>query len=669
MLEFHNNILCAHAGWLFGDAQIMSEHMYRYLSNQKAFNVVRRGCKGNPALVDYESLPDRFKKEIEKAVGGDPYKKVKHKSFNDQLKPDPAAAEFYANFKLSDGRNLPENNQRQYQAEAEILNALSRIVGSQQSRRRALGGSNAGTWKKVTEVLQRIDKNRYPHNLPTNERRLKQKYNAFIKQGYQSLISKKFGNDNSRKVNVKIERLLLSLYCLPNKPYANEVFEKYMQFLGGSIDVVDVKTGEVFEREEFYEDGQPITISEATVWNYLNDPKNRALVDKHRAGDLEYKSLYTPHHHRHQPKYSLSKISLDDRDLQRKMPDGKRVKGYYASDVTSGAIIGYAHSKHKTADLFVNCVRNMFRFIKNQGLKMPMEVEVEHHLVNLFKDDFMRVGALFPFVRWANPGNPQEKYAETVNRIKKHQYEKKTQKDIGRWYAKLEANRTYQDKVFDADNDNYKESTYSYEQLVADDLAIINEYNNDLHPNQKLYKGMTRLDVLLYNVNPKCAEVPEYLLYKYIGNKTTTKIRRNQYLQVQYQKYTLPSPELLNRLQPNNYEVDAYWLADDDNTISKVYMYQGDEFICECEKIVTYNTSKAESTDADTEAYNTQKEYVTEFNDMVKKKNNDFAKVTVIKNQEYNDDIKVEVAPPVPQDDDDDFDYIPNTNLSPRDSL
>ena len=351
------------------------------------------------------------------------------------------------------------------------------------------------------------------------------------------------------------------------------------------------------------------------------------------------------------------------------MPDGNRVKGYYASDVTSGAIIGYAHSKFKTADLFVDCVRNMFRFIKNKNLKMPMEVEVEHHLVNLYKDDFMRVGALFPFVRWANPGNPQEKYAETVNRIKKHQYEKKTQQGIGRWYAKLEANRTYQDKIFDESNNNYKEKTYSFEQLVADDLSIINEYNNDLHPNQKMYKGMTRLEVLMYNINPDCAEVPEYLLYKYIGNKTAAKIGRNQYLRVQYENYTLPSPQILNRLQPNNYEVDAYWLSDDDNTISKVYMYQGDEFICECEKIVTYNTSKAESTEADTEAYNTQKNYVTEFNDMVKKKNNEFSKVAIIENTETDEPVKVEVAPPIVKDDDDDYDYLPNTNINPRDTL
>lgn len=673
MLTYYNNILCVEAGSLYKDLGVLTKYNYDRLLQRGFLNVVRRGCRYTPALVEYESIPERFKKEIVKAIG-DPYQRVKHSKFQDNLKPDPEAAQFYSNYKLADGRNLPEDNQRQYTAEAEIFNTINKLVGSASARRKALGGTNKGIWQKVVEVVHSIDKTKYPHNLPTNERRLKQKYTAFVKEGYQSLVSRKFGNNNSRKVNVKIERLLLSLYCLPNKPYANEVYEKYMQFLGGTIDVVDVKTGEIFERDDFYEDGKPITISEATVWNYLNDPKNRVLVDKHRAGALEFSSTHRPHHHRHAPKYSLSKISLDDRDLPRKMHNGKRVKAYYAYDVTSGCVIGASYSKSKDKNLFINCLQNMFRFINKHKLGMPMEVEVEHHLVNTYRDDLMKAGTVFPFVRWANPGNAQEKYAETMNRTKKYGYEKRYQDGIGRFYSKLEANRTHQDKVFDAENDNYKEKTYDYEELVADDLHMIQLLNNDLHPNQKLYKGMTRLDVLLYKVNPSCTEVPNYLLQKYIGINTPTRIRRSQYVRVQGENFQLPSPEILKRLKPNNLSVNAYWLADEDNTINKVYLWQGDEFICECERITEYNRSKAESTEADAEAYTNQSKYVSEFDSMVKKGKKTLPKVTVVKNTEKtSEDFKVKIAPQVSDDDDDDdeydYQYISNNNLSPRDRL
>ena len=41
-------------------------------------------------------------------------------------------------------------------------------------------------------------------------------------------------------------------------------------------------------------------------------------------------------------------------------------------------------------------MRDMFRFINSYKIGMPMEVEVEHHIVNQFADDIMRAGILFP---------------------------------------------------------------------------------------------------------------------------------------------------------------------------------------------------------------------------------------------------------------------------------
>ena len=48
---------------------------------------------------------------------------------------------------------------------------------------------------------------------------------------------------------------------------------------------------------------------------------------------------------------------------------------------------------------------------------------------------------------------------------------------IGRWYAKLEANRPKVEKVYDEKNNTYKVKTYSYEELVADDIRAIRTFN------------------------------------------------------------------------------------------------------------------------------------------------------------------------------------------------
>jgi hypothetical protein len=402
----------------------------------------------------------------------------------------------------------------------------------------------------------------------------------------------------------------------------------YLQFLGGALELYDITTGEVLDRNDFFDkNGNPITISESTIWNYINMPHNRSLVDKIRSGRFEYTNTHRPHYHRHAPFFSLSKISMDDRDLPRKMPDGSRVKAYYAYDVASGAVIGAAYSKTKDTNLFIQCVTNMFRFIEKEGLGIPIEVEVEHHIVRQFEDDLMKAGLVFPFVRWCAPGNSQEKRAEHFNKAKKYGYEKRYQDGIGRFYARLEANRVNYDKVPSADNDTWKEKFYSFEDLVGDDIKIIQTYNNDKHPKQNRYKGMTRLDVLRHHANPDAKPLQKEIIIRYIGEHRASSIRRNQYVRVQYNKYQLPNPEILKQLAPNNYNVDCYYLPDDNGNIPEVYMFQENRFVAVCRKIATFNEATAEQTQDDQKAIVEQSKYIARFDSMVKKGTNGFAKL------------------------------------------
>lgn len=627
MFEYHLNRLCVLGSWLYQDGEVVSENNYRNLTRRGMMNVIRRGCKGTPALVEFDSIPERFKKVIIEKTG-DPREILKHSQFEKHLSPDREAAEYYSRYRLDDGRKLPQKNQLEYRTNAEILNAVIKAVNEQNAQRGALSSNSSKVWKKVSESVNGLDMVKYPHTLPTNHRSLQRKVKQYKKHGYYMLIHRGFCNGNSRKVTDQIESLILSLYAMPNKPYTTSIHELYLQFLGGAVDVVDVQTGELFDQADFYDqDDQPVIISEATVYNYINDPKNRVLVDKYRSDQHEFNNTHRPHHHRHKPEYSLSKVSMDDRDLPRKTLEGTRVKAYYAYDVLSQCVIGAAYSRTKDKPLFINAVRNMFRFLNEHGLGLPMEMEVEHHIVNKYKDGFMKAGVVFPFVRWCNPGNSQEKHAEHMNKTKKYGFEKKHQEGIGRWYAKTEANRTTSTKVFDELNNTYKEAQYPFDQLVADDMAINEELNNSLHPNQKKYKGMTRLEVLKAHVNPNLAEYDSSLLARYIGEKTSTSITRSQYVTVNYQKHELPSVEVFERLKPNNRRVDAYWIPGE----NQVHLYQDEVFIATCRPISTYNTATAEHTDRDKQAIEHQRAFVKAFDQMVKS-DEKVNRVSLIKN-------------------------------------
>ena len=459
----------------------------------------------------------------------------------------------------------------------------------------------------------------FGHTLPVSSNRFKKRVNDFKSNGYESLISRKFMNQNRRKVTYKIEDLVRGLAAQAEHPYDTVVAEMYNQFVTGNCEAYDPETGEIFNPEDFTDkSGNPVVLSKATIANILKQPKTIALLAKVHQTQWNFNNSQRPYHLRSLPQYAFSKISADDRDLPRPMRDGNYVHAYYVSDVASGAVVGYAYNRNNNKDLFLDCMRNMFQTIDQNGWYMPAQIEVEHHLVNKFTDGLMQAGVVFPLIHWCNPGNSREKRQEHVNRGKKYSVEKRTQQNIGRWWAKLEANRPKVEKVYDELNNTYRVPTYTYEQLVADDIASIKEWNNQPHPNQKKYPGMTRWDVLCGTQNPDLRPWDKAVLYRYIGEHTETSIRQNAYLTVNHEVYRLSDPNVIDRLDPRNYQVDAYWLAGADGNVQEIYVYQHGRLIDTCQKVKRYNEATAEQTEYDKAAYTEQAKYVAKFDKMMK---------------------------------------------------
>lgn len=639
-------------------APIMTAANYKNLLRRVQINVVRAGKGlGNYALIEIATLPQRFRERIKEKYGTMEQNILKD-WFGQHYRIDAEARSFYTRFRFEDGSALPPDKINEYTVNASVLKAVVSVMADTNIMRKAMNGQTIN-WGEMAGAISYYQAE-FGHTLPLSPHRFRERVNAYQKEGYESLISKKFKNQNTRKVNYRIERLLLSLDSQDERPYNTTVAEMYNMFLMGELVVADVETGEVFDPKDFTDKkGNPIVLSEATIANYLNTPKNKALRAKLHDTQWDFNNQYRPYHLRAHAVYALSKISLDDRDLPRPMPNGQRVKAYYAYDVVSGAVVGYAYNRLKTRDLFLDCMRNMFQTLDRNGFYMPAELEVEHHLVENFADGLMKAGVVFPLIRWCNPGNSREKRAEHFNRAKKYGVEKRLQVGVGRWYARLEANRPKVEKVYDEQNNTYKEKSYSYEELVADDIRAIQEYNNQLHPNQKMYPGMTRWDVLAGRQNPDLRPFDKAVLYRFIGNQTTTTIKQNMYCTVQYQQYRLPSPAEIEKLAPRNMKVDAYWLPDADGNVNEVYLYQNGEYICTCGLLERYNEATAEQTAADRAAYTEQAKYVSQFDKMMKDEK--IQKVVVMRSSDAREIEQVEaraVPQPVEQPDEDYSDYM-----------
>ena len=609
-MEYYGNTLCISAREIV-ERGIMSQACYDKNVQRGNMTVARSGKgQGRYALIAVDSLPTKYREKVEAQFPDGPEVRLEG-WVTSHYQVDQGAMAFFHDRRKT-GLDLTPEKIQEYVVNASVMNTCIALYDRASAYRKLMGETY--DWKMMARVVE-VLKEKYHHTLPASMLRFKQKVNQYRKGGYVALISGKFGNQNTRKVDMKLERLVLGLWCLPNKPYGSQVRDLYDSFICGELDAYDVKTGELFNPDDFTDkNGEPVSLSDSTIRNILNKPTNRLIWDKSQLSWTSFMHEAMPHMHRHAGEFSLSQITMDDVDLTRKLKDTKlRVKAYYAYDSVSQCVIGASYSRNKDPQLVRECFRDMFRLIAKHGWGIPAGIEVENHLMTEYKYTLLQEGTVFSHVRFCAPLNSQEKYAEAMNGAKKRSVIHRNHTGIGRFYGKWQW-RAESKKVSDASNDTYEDKEYySFDELVADDRRDNYEWNHTLHPNQKKYKGMTRWDVLMDNINPLLRPFDPVTLARYIGEKVETSIRRNSTVRVAYEDWWLSSPEVLERLAPNNYKVTAYYLPDEDGKPQEVFIFQGDRYIDQVERVQTYNRVMAEQTEEDKRNFYHQQKKVREF--------------------------------------------------------
>jgi hypothetical protein len=632
----HTNTLCLEYSDFVQPGICNAKGTYDSLKANKKIKVYGRGGNGSEILIEYETLPNPYKLLVDEKYSGfgGVYEYMSSRPILKLVSTIPAARQFYATYTLATGASIPLGTQVQYARQADWLEMMLRVLEDKCALKDILKIDVNTFWDKVI-ALHQVDKPVNP-KLPVTYDTLRKKLNAYKAEGYKALISRKFGNQNTRVVTPKIENLILSLYCMNHKPYLVEVCNKYRDFMKGQLQVVDMITGEVFDPQEFYVKGEAYVLGESTVDYYIKKPVNIATIDQQRMSRLQWKSKYHPHVMRKSPVYSFSKVTMDDVDIPFKDHTGGRpVKSYQIYDVASGAIIGKAFSRDKNVELLREALRDMYQLILCNGWGMPLEIEMERHLTrNLMGKeikgakheaerkydeeyeaydveneeitlDILSRANLFKHVHVCM--GTREKRAEHLIRSKKYQFQNKRPGFQGRFYARLVTNRVNQD-------DN--RIRYAYEQIIQNELDDIDAFNNSLHPKQEQYPGMTRWEVLESCQNPNTIKYPVHTVMPFIGHKVETSVRAG-YVEVQYNKYRLRDINDMNVLTSPN--VSAYYIPSEDG-IEKVYIYQEGKFISECSRMERFQEAKAEQTEADQQNAQRQWGYQKSFDGLVKRK-------------------------------------------------
>lgn len=663
-MEFFDNKLCISFRELV-DGGIMTVPNYKYMASSGRIKVARRGggAKGNGALIVIDSLPTSYKEKVEeKYPGGNAVLLRGWIISNYEL--DQAAVAFFMDWAARQSSDKASDElARKYAINASVLNTCIKLYNRSRDYRKLMGEKY--DWSMMATTIETL-REEFGHDLPASTLRFRKKVNEYKQYGYECLISGKFGNQCARKVDYKTERLVLSITVLPNQPYGSDVHEMYISFVCGELEVWDLETGEIFNHNDFTDkNGDPKELSESTIRNILNKPANQVLIEKKRRGWSEFYHEQMPHMHRHSGEFSLSQITMDDVDLPRRMKGGEYVHAYYAYDMVSQCRVGLAYGRDKDEALVVACFRDMFRLIERNGWGMPAGIEVEQHLMSKYKEGFLKAGEVFKFVRFCAPLNSQDKYAEPLNGAFKTTIAHKNHEGVGRWYGKG-ARRVDQKKISDSGNHTYEDRKYyTFEELVADGRRDCAEWNNTLHPNQKKYPGMTRWDVLVARINPTLRPLDKLTLSRYIGERVETSVRRNSTVRVAYADWWLSGPEVLEKLEPNNRKVTAFYLPDEEGKPTDVFLYQNDRYIDKVRPVVTYSRVMAEQTEEDKAAYTEQAKIMSHFDKWVRDNAIGQVGVAPVQREEEDEETESLVLPtaPVPEEPDEAYEWQP-TNMA-----
>ena len=615
---------------------------YQYENDKKRgkLKTLGHGCRNKPVEIIWDSIrPDR-QAVLLHLVGDDT--NPQGNEVERVLEHDPEAYNFFTTYMRPDGTPLDPEKIKTYYATACVLNAIIKVYDARVAfRARVSQRTTNADLDQIVGNAQAIDRQKWPFDLPESKR-VKEKINEYRVKGPACLIKKYDGNQNRRKVHEGIEGLLISIYCMSNLPFGEWVYEDYNAFVEGKKDIIAQDTGEVLSPQDYYDaTGYPVYLERSTVRHYFY--KNKALVDSLRKNRIDFITQNSPYNQRSRPDYSLSKISMDDRTLPRRTPEGDMVNVYFAVEVLSGAWIGSTHKRGAlTVEDVWDCFRDTYRTLNHHNLVWPGECEVEHHLMGSIKDE---LEMMFMEVTFCAPGLSRSKRAEQGVRAKKYEDEKRHQTGIGRWYGK----GPYKTKSANKDPE-YKEERLPYTQLIAEDIESINRHNHAMHPDQKRFAGKTRWQVLTENQNPGLAPAQAHLVMRYLGQKTDTSITNNTFLKVQYSNYTIENYGIIKRLKPNNYNVEARWLRNADGSIDEIYLYQDDKYIGKALKEPAYNEAKIERTEKDEEIRAQQARRQAKFHKAIKdEKEKKYRKVAVLPaDVNYYHELKPEVLDVTP---------------------
>jgi hypothetical protein len=520
-MEYYGKIACVTVEELTaGDENfpaIMGYYCYKQLVNRGKINVVRPGKgTGSYALIDYSSLPQRYKDAFEAKHGGSPEALLKGQDTCNTFRIDSAARKFYFDKVLKNGEHIPDRTQEEYTVNASVLNALLADYNTQKQLRNALNNGTRINFESIHAKSEQL-RRRYGHTLPKNAARLRSKITEYRECGYGCLISGHFANVHSLKVTkaagdwiIAKRRSRVPVYNI------DQIFNEYNS-------VAPMKGWKALQ-------------SKTTLMNFLEAPENKIRWADGVHGEQYAKNLYNYKHKTVMPTMrdalwygEGTKLNLYYREYAGGKLVIKTLQVYEVIDAYSEVLLGYHISK--TEDSVAQYYA--YRMAVERAKHRPYEIVHDNQGGHKTLDSQGLFDGICHFHRATAPNSGQSKTIESLFGRFQSQILHRDWRFTGQ-NVKAKKEDSSPNMEFILSN---REHLYTYWELLGAYAAAREEWNAMPHHAT----GIARNAMYVNSVNPETPEITDIDMIDMFwrrGESTNRFTSGGITIQIEKEKYT-----------------------------------------------------------------------------------------------------------------------------------
>lgn len=353
--EYYNEILGVKTKYLTTDRNhpeslrlISYNALYkRCQSDTQPEKELRRGSLGFEALVEFDSLSREWRDALELAFGK-PKEKIKQSFFAKHYASDRKAFDFFNAHRYNGDMKLSPEVIELYTYNASVLNTVIEVKNNRKVYHKALGVQGKfDIWESLSNDVNAFQDVR--HDLPTTRDTLRRKVTRYIKEGYASIISGKYGSKNAAKVYTKEQEALIEELLSKHQNLNNEQIVNFYNKVALKAGWETIGAGVIANLRKKFD-----------IYIYSG---NRSIV--------EFKTKRYMQNKRYAPTSAMLYWCIDGNDIELLYQTTKvDSKGYNVTsysnrlntvmvfDPFNKYIIGYAIGTHESPDLIRQAMKN-----------------------------------------------------------------------------------------------------------------------------------------------------------------------------------------------------------------------------------------------------------------------------------------------------------------------